>query len=139
MRYEGQAFEIEVSVPTEERGDRTAIGRRFHQLYHSIFGVSDAKAPVTFVNLRATVVGETAKVTRLSARAGRGDERPDETRAVFFDGVTHDAAVCQRVAIGPDRWIAGPAVVEQYDTTTFVPAGYRVRADGAGNLVGEAG
>ena len=139
MRYEGQAFEIEVSVPADERGDRAAVGRRFHALYHSIFGVSDAKAPVTFVNLRATVVGETAKVTRLSAREGRGGERPDETRPVFVDGASRDARVCQRAAVGRDRWIVGPAVIEQYDTTTFVPPGYRVRADAAGNLVGEAG
>jgi N-methylhydantoinase A len=46
--------------------------------------------------------------------------------------------VVQRSSLGSDRWVAGPAIVEQYDTTTFVPPGYRVRADDLGNLVGEA-
>jgi len=138
MRYEGQAFEIEVAVPSDTRGDRAAIGRRFHELYHSIFGVSDPGAPLTFVNLRASVVGVTAKVTRLQARAGRGGDHPGEVRSVFVDGRAQDAAVVQRSAVPQDRWLPGPAIVEQYDTTTFVPAGYHVRADAVGNLVGEA-
>lgn len=138
MRYEGQAFEIEVAVPGAERGDRTAIGRRFHELYHSVFGVSDPDAPLMFVNLRATVVGVTAKVARLEARAGRTDASRGETRSVFLDGRETKASVLPRAAVGADRWIAGPVIVEQYDTTTFVPAGYRVRSDGLGNLIGEA-
>lgn len=137
MRYEGQAFEIGVPVSGGERGDRTAIGRRFHDVYHSIFGVSDPAAPLTFVNLRASVVGVTAKVTRLQARAGLAGAPRGETRAVFVDGREAEAAVLPRAAVGVDRWTPGPLIVEQYDTTTFVPPGYRVRSDAAGNLVGE--
>jgi len=44
----------------------------------------------------------------------------------------------QRASLVQGQWVAGPAVVEQYDTTTFVPPGYRVCADPLGNIVGEA-
>ena len=138
MRYEGQAFEIEVGVPGDERGRLAAIAARFHEAYHAIFGVSDPTAPVTFVNLRASVVGVTAKVSRLEPPAKRGAARAADTRPVFIDGRLRDAAVVQRAALGRNGWVAGPVVVEQYDTTTFVPPGYRVRADAFGNLVGEA-
>jgi N-methylhydantoinase A len=138
MRYEGQAFEIEIAVPGDERGRRDTIARRFHEAYHTIFGVSDRQAPVTFVNLRATVVGVTAKVSRLRARAGAAASGPRETRPVFVDGRMQDVAVLPRAALPPDGWTPGPLVVEQYDTTTFVPPGFRVRADDVGNLVGEA-
>jgi N-methylhydantoinase A len=45
MRYEGQAFQIEVSVPSDERGRRAAIAQRFHTAYHAILGVSDPQRP----------------------------------------------------------------------------------------------
>jgi N-methylhydantoinase A len=40
--------------------------------------------------------------------------------------------------VGTAGDLLGPAVVEQYDTTVFVPEGFRVRADAHGNLIGEA-
>jgi N-methylhydantoinase A len=138
MRYEGQAFEVGVPVTADERGNRAAIGRRFHEVYHSIFGASDPASPLTFVNLRASIVGVTPKVTRFQTRAGRAGARLGETRSVFVDGREAEAAVLPRAAVGRDGWLAGPLIIEQYDTTTFVPPGYRVQSDDAGNLVGEA-
>jgi N-methylhydantoinase A/oxoprolinase/acetone carboxylase beta subunit len=38
----------------------------------------------------------------------------------------------------PGYTFEGPAVIQQYDTTTFVPAGYSVAVDDFGNLVGSA-
>jgi N-methylhydantoinase A len=139
MRYEGQAFEIEVPIPAEERSDLAANVRRFHEAYHNIFGVSDPQSSVTFVNLRATVVGVTGKIARLSLPPEDAGRRREETRSVFIDGRAQQAIVVQRAGLVQGQWIAGPAIVEQYDTTTFVPPGYRVCADPLGNLVGEAG
>ncbi len=33
---------------------------------------------------------------------------------------------------------SGPAIVEQYDTTTLVPNGFDITVDRFGNLIGEA-
>jgi N-methylhydantoinase A/oxoprolinase/acetone carboxylase beta subunit len=32
---------------------------------------------------------------------------------------------------------AGPAIVEQYDTTSWIPAGWSAVCDGAGNVIVE--
>ena len=138
MRYEGQAFEIEVPIPAGERGDVAANVRRFHEAYHTIFGVSDPQSSVTFVNLRATVVGVTGKIARLSPPPEDRGRPRGETRSVFIDGRAQRTIVVQRARLVQGQWVAGPAVVEQYDTTTFVPPGYRVCADPLGNIVGEA-
>jgi N-methylhydantoinase A len=138
MRYEGQAFEIEVPVPAESRSDLAGNVGRFHDAYHKIFGVSDPHGPVTFVNLRATVVGVTGKITRLALPPEDVGKRRAETRSVCIGGRVHQATVVQRAGLTPGRWVAGPAIVEQYDTTTFAPPGYRVCADSLGNLIGEA-
>jgi N-methylhydantoinase A/oxoprolinase/acetone carboxylase beta subunit len=34
--------------------------------------------------------------------------------------------------------LTGPAIVEQYDTTTFITPGWNVEVDSYGNLVAEA-
>jgi N-methylhydantoinase A/oxoprolinase/acetone carboxylase beta subunit len=31
--------------------------------------------------------------------------------------------------------VAGPAIVEQFDATTFIPAGWTARVDGLRNLI----
>jgi N-methylhydantoinase A len=136
MRYAGQAFEIEVGIPPQTRGQVAAAVARFHAQYHELFGVSDPEAPVDVVNLRATVVGVTTKITDLAAPGGAA-ARPQETRPVFWDGRTLDAAVVDRASLRPGDRLTGPAVIEQYDTTVFVPPGCGVRADAAGNLIGE--
>jgi N-methylhydantoinase A len=43
-----------------------------------------------------------------------------------------------RAHILPGRTLAGPAIITQYDTTTFVPSGYSVTSDRYGNLIAEA-
>jgi N-methylhydantoinase A len=43
--------------------------------------------------------------------------------------------VLQRADVAVGVSIPGPVVVEQPDTTTVVPPGWSVTADGAGNLV----
>jgi len=43
----------------------------------------------------------------------------------------------QRAALSPGDSFLGPAVVEQYDTTTYIPEGFRVSVDRWYNLVGE--
>jgi N-methylhydantoinase A len=48
------------------------------------------------------------------------------------------AAVYERARLARGAWIEGCAIVVQYDTTTFIPPGYRVEVDEFGNLVGKA-
>lgn len=136
MRYQGQAFEIEVAIPADRRGDVAEAVGRFHQRYHEIFGVSDPTAPVDFINLRATVVGVTPKIAGPGRAAPAGGARA-ETRPLFWRGTMGLATIVPRALMRADRAVAGPAVIEQYDTTVFVPPGYRVRADAHGNLIGE--
>ncbi|MEJ8306313.1 hydantoinase/oxoprolinase family protein [Saccharibacillus sacchari] len=139
MRYEGQSFDIEVEVPVEEKGDADAIEKRFHERYKQIFGVNQPQAPVAFVNLRATIVGETAKAPELrpSAEPADSESREPSSRTLHFDGREYEARVLSRAELGK-AGAAGPLIVEEYDTTVFVPPGFRAYTDEYGNLIGEA-
>jgi N-methylhydantoinase A len=138
MRYAGQSFEIEIGISPEDRGHIAAAVESFHRRYHDIFGISDPRAPIDVVNVRATIVGITPKIRQLSAPVSAA-VRPRETRPLFWNGSTLEATVVQRAAMRPDDVLAGPAIVEQYDTTVFVPPGCHLRADAHGNLIGQVG
>jgi len=53
-----------------------------------------------------------------------------------FDGAAFaDTPVYDRALLRPGDAFDGPAVVEQYDATTYVAPAWSARADGFGNLV----
>jgi N-methylhydantoinase A len=61
----------------------------------------------------------------------------DAPRAVYENGRAWHARVLQRHALTPGARFSGPAIVEQYDTTTYVPEGFEVHVDRWLNLIGD--
>ena len=57
------------------------------------------------------------------------------TRPIRLFGRTFDAHVVGRAALGDGRVLAGPAIVNQMDTTTLIPPGWNARIVGSGALV----
>jgi N-methylhydantoinase A len=56
-------------------------------------------------------------------------------RPIHYRRQRHDAAVYHRRDLLAGHHVDGPAIVEQEDTTTLVPAGFRAVVDPFGNLV----
>jgi N-methylhydantoinase A len=138
MRYKGQSFEISVPMPDGPIGDLRPVLAAFHRAYEQAYGYVDRTAPVELVDLRLQVVGSVPRpAPPPPAAAVPRALRAPGTRRVYLDGGFVEAAVFQRGDLRPGDHFAGPAVVEQYDTTTLVPAGFRVSVDAWGNLIGE--
>lgn len=134
MRYVGQSYEVEVPIPNPDDLDLTAIRRGFDAVHERLYAHADADAAVEFVNLRIRVVARTDIVSK-PPRVGGDAGAEAGTRRVLIGGKELDAAVLQRQAIAPGDSIAGPAIVEQPDSTVVVPAGWSIAADEAGNLL----
>jgi N-methylhydantoinase A len=136
-RYAGQAFQIE--VPIEERwlDGATTEGLRgaFHDRHERLYGHADRTAEIELIDLRATITGVVPKPEPRPVPAGRGAARPAGRRAIHYRKQRHDAAVYRREDLLAGQHLAGPAIVEQADTTTLVPAGWRAEVDPHGNLV----
>ena len=83
------------------------------------------------------VVGVTQKprVRALGRRAAAAEPGPTRRRVVDR-GREIDAVVRERSRLRPGDRGEGPMVVEQYDTTVYVPEGFRVEIDPHLNLVG---
>jgi N-methylhydantoinase A len=126
LRYAGQSFEL--TVPLGTPFDPESVRARFHAEHERTYGYR-MDSGIELVNLRVT-----ARARRSVAETHYdpdGDSRLD-TRRMEFDGKRHDAAVHDRTALPSGATVAGPAVLEQTESTTVVPPEWvaAVRADG---------
>ena len=139
MCYAGQSFEINVPLP-ERLEDVTMdeIIQRFHRRHEAIYGHTDPAAPTRMMNARVQIVGVTQKPVVDQIAHGSGQEASvTGTRRIFERGQFWEARVYPRASLKAGDQFVGPAVVEQYDTTTYVPAGFAMTVDHWLNLIGE--
>lgn len=134
MRYPGQAYEIDVAIPTDERAtlDAPRLSALFHEEHNRLYGFFEPATPIETTTVRLGVVGRVAPVNL--PEAGAAEPREQSTRQVRHGGRTIEAQVCDRSELGAGASIEGPAIVEQPDTTTFILPGWRAVADRVGTL-----
>ena len=138
MRYVGQAYELEVPIAAPlTREEVPEIVRAFHAVHERVYGYARAQQPVEFVNFRAVHQHPLPRPrVRPPARAGgaAGDARIGERPAYFAPGGFVATALYDRARLPLGARVAGPAIVEQVDTTTVIPPGHAAVVDASGNL-----
>jgi N-methylhydantoinase A len=126
LRYVGQNFELLVPVPDEtwRDGDCAALRRRFFETHEQVYGFAAEDEPVQVVNVRVVARGlaDPPRLARLPRGPADSGAAVVGRRPVYVDderGVV-PCAVYARDRLLAGHRIAGPAVVEQFDATTFV-------------------
>ncbi len=129
LRYVGQSYEL--TIPA---GD--SLLERFHAEHDRTYGFAAPDEPVEVVSLRLTSVGRIAKPP-LRRRSAGETPAPKERRPVYFAeaGDYVDCPIYDRYGLPGGATLAGPAVVEEFDSTTVVHPGFAVRVDEVGNLI----
>jgi N-methylhydantoinase A len=144
MRYVGQEHAVTVDVPLAafENRDLAAIKAAFDAVHTLRYGYCSATEPAEIVSLRTSVTGHMPKpaATTPSAAAGRPPVQP-ATRPVYFSAAFgwRDTPVYARDSLAAGTCIDGPALVEEYASTTVMLPGDRMTVDTHGNLVIEVG
>ena len=134
MQYPRTAAVLDVAVPEAiwRRGDAAALGEAFHRAHEAAYGFRDGASAIDVTTLRLTV---TCPRPPFAARAHTAVRvEPDRARRVFWRDRWLDCAVVARAAIGDDRVVQGPAIIEQSDTTSWIAPGWQARHDASGNL-----
>ena len=136
----GQAFQIAVPLDPAWLEDPTTDRLRasFHDLHEHLYAHADRGADVELIDLRATITGTMPKPELRPLPAGLGAAAAGSRRPLHYRGQRYEADVFQRRDLRAGQRFDGPAIVEQEDTTTLVPAGFRASVDPYGNLVIEA-
>ncbi len=136
LAYQGQSHTLEIPYDPAEPDPLGAARARFEAAHRRINGHSTG-APVKIVNLRVT---HRAFLPDPFAPAAPGDGHSlkGRRRIVLPEAGPVEAEIHDRARIAPGGAVTGPAVIEQADSTTLVPPGWRARAGQSGALVLEA-
>nr|MBA3451056.1 hydantoinase/oxoprolinase family protein [Chloroflexia bacterium] len=135
MRYAGQNYEREVSLPAGPFTAATADAMiaRFGRAHDEFYGFSLEGEPVEFVHLRVSAIGPAELGAALAAPVGETAPAPEARRSVSFRGLGYvETPVYRRERLPAGFTLAGPAIVEEPDSTSVVRPGdtLTVRADG---------
>jgi N-methylhydantoinase A len=139
LRYVGQGSELTIALPepafTPESA--AALAAAFRREYAASYGYSTDE-DVELVNVRLVATGvRPDRVDLRTLRAGKERGRvAGGTRLVAFEraAAAVETRVIPRDRVGTSP-VAGPVIVESYDSTVVVPPGCRVVTDACGNLI----
>jgi 5-oxoprolinase (ATP-hydrolysing)/N-methylhydantoinase A len=138
MRLVGQMHDIAVPLPGGAIGetDLPAIRAAFVRAYSARFAEPFAGARFEAVNFRVRVAGPTPTLA-LTGAAGGGDvaRKVKGSRRCWFDEGDFETAVYDRYALRPGDEIAGPAIIEERESTTVIGPSDGVTVDEGLNLV----
>ena len=129
MRYAGQAFNVSVKIPQDLPLDAENLAELFHQAHEALYGFRDTAAPVLILTVRVAVAGRLPPLATHRPSPSPSPSAHPTTRPVFVSGAWRDVPVWRRSDLQPGHHIAGPALIEQDDTTIWVIPGWSGSVD----------
>ncbi|MCT4370779.1 hydantoinase/oxoprolinase family protein [Yangia mangrovi] len=135
-RYRGQSFQILIPVgDAVAEGDMEALRAAFHAEHQRLYSHSDPEGEVEVLQLRTRVLGALpAPVAEPIGRAADATQALTGSRNIRLEGGEHLAQVYDRARLSAGAILAGPAIVEQHDTTILVPIGFSCTVNAEGEL-----
>jgi N-methylhydantoinase A/oxoprolinase/acetone carboxylase beta subunit len=136
MRYVGQGHEVEAAIPAGPLSPASlpAIAGSFEAAYRALYQRLPQGVPIEALNWRLTVAGP-MPVTRLApaaaGSAGGAAAAVKGARLAWFAeaGGWVETPVYDRYALGPGDAFAGPAIVEERESTAVIGPGGHGRVD----------
>jgi N-methylhydantoinase A/oxoprolinase/acetone carboxylase beta subunit len=136
LRYSGQSYEI--TVPTSKIDiDKSVYASKFHRAHQKLYSYHHPDRTVEIVNIRLKIVGPSRKIKLKKFPLGGEDPQKAfmKEQELFFHGKKYTAAVYDRLALVPENVIHGPALVLDYESTTFLPPSHALKVDRFLNLI----
>jgi N-methylhydantoinase A len=137
LRYVGQSMEVRVQAPAGRIDGafvRTLVDA-FHAAHEKAFGYSyRGKQKVEAVNYCVSAFGLIDR-PQLPKLATAGKAVPHSRRKVFFAGAFVDTPIYPRGTLPAGARIDGPAVIEEFGSTTVVFPGQTLAVDPHGIMI----
>jgi N-methylhydantoinase A len=137
MRYLGQGHEIEVPVQAGriDEASVTALRARYEERYAELYARHVPYMEIEIMNW--AVVAATPAPPLRPQNGANGSRRPDPSawRTLSLGWETLEVPCFERSALAAGDTIAGPALVTEPQTTTFVGPSFDASVDAALNLV----
>ncbi len=137
VRYEGQAFEVPLSIDAETlaRDGLAGVTARFDE-DHRLFTFNMETAH-ELVNLRAVALGPLLDLKAPVLPEGDGDPIAAKLRdhELWTDGAMRPAVIYDRSKLRANDVIPGPAIIVEMDSTTLIEGGCIGVVDSVGNIL----
>lgn len=117
MRYYGQSFELQVPWMGTVKNTET----RFHELHREYYGFSPLDEPTEIVALKFGLVIPHPTPMLPDVHVNEKNPEPIEWREIK----TEKVPVFTKPDLGKGWIKEGPVIIDQLDTTTYVPNGWR--------------
>jgi N-methylhydantoinase A len=139
VRYRGQGHELTVPLPVGPLGaaDLDATVQAFYGRYHDAYGI-DLSDPVELVTWRVRVTRRVQSGHGFGVANGDAAEAEAvASRPAYFREMADfvDTPVYERGALRAGHTVAGPAIVQEADSTLVVPPGWRATVDDRHDIV----
>lgn len=129
-RYTGQSYELTVPWAKDWDAQREIFDVAHEERYG--FRDPDAEMEIIVVRLVATIGQPVVPQEQLGA--GRSDVLPKTRRPVYIGGTWVDTPVYDRADLPAGHVLSGPAILDQFDTTTYIRPDQQCRCDEFGFL-----
>jgi N-methylhydantoinase A len=124
-RYRGQSFELGVPF-----NDWIA---NFHTAHAERYGYRRDETPVEAVTVRVVATAPAAEVNQ-ARLPDATDPPPQRSARVVHESRSHEAVAVWRDDLRAGHSLRGPAIIQEYSGTTWVPPGWSVTVDPWGSL-----
>jgi len=137
MRYVGQAFEVPVKLTETDvcNISLALLQKRFAEAHHKIFEFSKPEGdPVEIISIR---VGAGEKTPELAVEHDNEDTNNDPkiTKVDIVErGILSETTNLSRADL-TGRTVSGPVLVQDQNSTVYVPFGWQVRLDDYYNII----
>ena len=142
-RYVGQNFELQVefkesvqsTIPIPSQTGR--VIKQFNIAHEQFYGFSNQGEQIEVVNIRLTAKGQLDVMEPPpNQKSSRKNPDPISSRLVWFDqNRPAKTPIYDRTGLGISTKISGPAIIEQFDSTTVVFPDDELNIDKALNLI----
>ena len=129
-RYEGQGWELTVEAPPDPTPE--AVREAFERAHEAAYGFR-LDRPVEVVAVRVFAVVRRARPA-LPEAPEAGEPRLRGHRRALISGSWDEVPVYDRASLPRGFKVDGPAIVEEYSSTTVVPRGWRLEVGPRGVL-----
>lgn len=144
LRYARQSSELTIKVPEGVSAPELpgTLAELFHAEHERSYGYRRADETIAIVSIRLKATAparSSVSLTELGEgfmRTARSAVGQEASRSAYFGPQMGDrqARIIPRSGLLSGE-LAGPLVVEEFDTTVVVPPGWRAALDGYGNIV----
>ena len=136
LRYFGQQNEVTITFDRDPRQGRDAemIRRIFEGAYLAQYGVNPSHVPIEIVSWRLTVRGPDIAVNSPNTMAG-ATGAPKAWRDILLWAELGATAIYNRASLSAGQTIAGPAIIEERETTIVLPPEWDAQVDDIGCVI----